>query len=391
MKKTLILKFISLFLLISFPQVGFTGGWVGSGGELFRDGHNPWFLRNVSEVKYCILLDEAGVSADRTTIESSLLEALSYWKYEFFNNVKTQKGQFIAEIGNQEFKKIDDCKDADLNFKFGFNTLTKEEITYLVKPRSYVGITVRTDYSPINLRGKGFIFISSDKGDHSFDNPGHLIERPWQHKKLLTYALIHELGHVFGLPHTGGGIMSEVFMDQLLHKKMSSYYLDNPIISFMRPPRSMSVCRKNGEFNHLFFQVSSNTACIQLEESEEAGGWKISSLEAAGATPQWIGQVKALKLGQQIVSSKPAILIHLTTEQTVFSAMERLLNSFMIGPVITNFNTNGIYTSVGSHRPISVKLDIQPESFVITGLVENKITQVFVYAPPTLLEMISPL
>lgn len=38
-----------------------------------------------------------------------------------------------------------------------------------------IGITVRTNYDLENLKGQGFIYISSDQGEKAYDNPGHSI------------------------------------------------------------------------------------------------------------------------------------------------------------------------------------------------------------------------
>ena len=49
---------MKFLLIIFFSQLTFAGGWVSSGGELFSDAHNPWFVRNTKDVNYCVVVDE---------------------------------------------------------------------------------------------------------------------------------------------------------------------------------------------------------------------------------------------------------------------------------------------------------------------------------------------
>ena len=43
--------------------------WISAGGgELFKDAHNPWFLKNVTSVNYCLDIAPNSVSASPETM-----------------------------------------------------------------------------------------------------------------------------------------------------------------------------------------------------------------------------------------------------------------------------------------------------------------------------------
>src|SRR4051794_30919586 len=59
------------------------GAWVSSGGELFKDANNPWFVKNTTTVHYCVNIDESSFSATREEAEVLVRKAIQYWKKEF--------------------------------------------------------------------------------------------------------------------------------------------------------------------------------------------------------------------------------------------------------------------------------------------------------------------
>lgn len=245
------IQVLYVFLLI-LPIIGIAGpgGWVSSGGEIFKNAKNPWFVKNTQVVHYCLEYSESEMTLKSSDTQNLIEQALLYWKNEF-NEISpigsgyslTQKAN-QAQIANQNFTKDETCnKDSDLIFKFGYSKLNQEEIDYLKDPQKFLGVTIRKVYDEENLKGKGVIFISGDLGSHSYKKTSaDVIDQAWKYPKLLQYVLIHELGHVFGLPHSGSGLMSEVFLDQLLIQKIAALYVREPLMPFIKAVDTATIC-----------------------------------------------------------------------------------------------------------------------------------------------------
>src|SRR3989344_2617793 len=70
------------------------GGWVGMGGELFKDARNPWFVKNTKDVYYCIQLDKKDMSIDEASVSTAFTDAVNYWKGEFSRALGGGDGRF---------------------------------------------------------------------------------------------------------------------------------------------------------------------------------------------------------------------------------------------------------------------------------------------------------
>jgi hypothetical protein len=387
-----------ILLLMSFTNVVRADhpGWVGSGGEVFRFAKNPWFVKNTKTVSYCIQVDTASVSASEQTVRDVFKEAIAYWKKELaFQGAAIGPG--FASLGTQDFVEQSACdKETPLRILVGHGALSKDEADWLQEPRRYIGISVRTEYDTVKMAGQGFLFISSDLGPMAYNtlpNTDHLVDKAWQQKRLLLYAFMHELGHIFGIPHTGSGLMSEVFLDQVLHKRFSKFYLENPVQSFLNPPMLFDICTLTGTFNATFFQVPTDTACMHFEGKNQSTGqdWDVYSKKTPTSDPVLAGSIHATRLVQLDVGAKPSTVIHLPAEQTVFSLAERTINTFMLGPIFNEGGAKGTFTTTTSHRPFDLQIDFRPDAVTMTGLVGGRMMPVMVYSPPSLLNQIFPI
>jgi hypothetical protein len=371
------------------------GGWVSSGGELFRFGKNPWFLKNVKDVEYCVDVDSATVTASRAIVSEVVREAIVYWQNEF-RPQSTSASSGYAALGTQNFIEVPSCSSAiPLQFRVGVGALLPLELEHLEDPRKFVGVSIRKEYDNVDLKGAGVVYIASDKGASAYNakpNSTHLFPEAWRERKLLLYAIIHELGHVFGIPHTGSGLMSEVFLEQLLHKRFYQFYLDNPVVPFLLPPLVFESCAPFSTFNAGFFQVPADAACIRMEGSSAGGSyeWNVFYRKAKKDPIVATGNIKASPIMQLAAAAKPASIIQLPGEQKVFSLAERQMNSFLIGPVFTETTARGIFTSISSRRPHDLQIELRPESIVMTGIVGGRMVPVFVYSPPSLINQMFP-
>lgn len=373
-------------------------GWTGSGGELFEFDKNPWFVRNTDTVFYCPIHDQASTTATTEVFKKAFGQALTFWQIEFARSQTGNPSAGFAKIGDQKW--VEDCSKADLEIKFGHGTLNEDEIKFLKIPQKYVGITVRKQYDFISLKGKGIIYISSDKGPHAYENKdGRLISEAWQSEKLLQYALQHELGHVFGVSHMGTGLMSETFLDQLLSKRMASFFDKEPILPFLFPASEIEVCAglaEAGDFKHAFFNADPSAKCMKLTldaNSTQSSTliWKVSIKKTTEGEYEQIGQMRATTPTARQFAMKPAVLVQLPSEQKVFEIKEHPFSSFMIGPLFQETSYEGFYTQTGNPRPHPVFIDLKPDAITVTGSLNNGLKPVFIYTSPTLRRLIIPI
>jgi hypothetical protein len=357
------------------------GGWVSSGGELFRDAHNPWFVKNTENVYYCIKIDKSSISVEASEVKGAIQDALQYWKTEF-GKADVGNGQGRFSLATQSFIETQ-CEDSkvDLRILFGYGSLSQSEIDYLKTPTKYIGITVRTKYDVKNLKGQGFIFISSDLGEHAYDNPGTLIEKAWGHAKILRYALMHEFGHVFGLPHMGTGLMAEVFLNQIIDKKLVEIYESSPVETFIQPPQQIDICNTGIMINRQFFGIPNDHACLSINQASLLG-IQIASKKDEKSDLVVAGTIRNISPEIYDFSGRPASILQITDGQNVFTAAETVFRSFMIGPILTELGAKGNFVPTIVGPPKSVYLKISPTSLAIIGSNANKVEPVFMYNSP---------
>ncbi|MFZ3229705.1 MAG: hypothetical protein WA160_05845 [Pseudobdellovibrio sp.] len=388
--KKLILLFIA-FPLLSMAATTIrpkNGGWVSSGGELFRDAKNPWFVRNTLVVNYCVLVDNSTISATTDEIQTVIEDGLQYWQQQFSVQNNTEPGHF--QLATQKFNKVNCSEKPALTFQFGFGTLDTLQLAKLEKPEKFIGVTVRTDYDLQNLSAKGFIYFSSDLGPNAYDNDnGTLITKAWSRKKILSYAVLHELGHVFGLPHMGSGLMSEVFLNQILNKQLVEKYERSPIDSFIQINNKVEVCDIDRK-TLSWFAAANDATCISME-TLPFGNLKVFSKKTSTDSEISIGEFRQVNININDIRAKPSLILHLPEEQKVFSGVESEFRNFLFGPLMMDTSATAMYFANGSIRPQTAFINFTPQSFSVQGLIQNKIDIVFSYnSPLSLLLIISP-
>lgn len=243
------------FLLTGFlfsSQMALAGGWTSGGGELIRDAHNPWFLSNTKEVKYCIKINEKDFGQNKSFVRLNIFKALDFWKMQL--NELTYVGNstgFKFTLGTQNFYEVNCDQNPDITFQFA--ELTKEQEEKLGDLSKTIAVSVRTDYDLVNLKGKGFVYFNKD---------AQFAELPWTRTEgsRVLPILIHELGHIFGIQHTNDIYkMNESYPEDLINARnngwvdnMTSYmnqgdnYKQEHLFTYHQTYQNFGMCATHG-------------------------------------------------------------------------------------------------------------------------------------------------
>jgi hypothetical protein len=376
------LAFLGCFLSANYVMAG---GMVSTGGDLTKDSHNPWWLRNTTEVSYCIAVDTKSVSADPSKISLLTVKALEYWQAELNRKLKivTNAGpinEYFNKIGvgRQNFTKVNCDGTEDLKLQFGYGTLNNEQKEFLGSLDRLVGVSVRTEYDEINLRARGFIYISSDLGPHKYETSADLVSMPWKSDALLFFAIIHELGHVFGLPHVGPTytLMSEQYMDFILNKDVAALFEKfDPLVTtippgFFLPPATLVHCEENGLSQVIlnYLHVPAKTKCLYFSTDEDKKLVYLSVAPQYGEPAKFLGLISELNLNAE---QALAVTVVTTEKQNVFSPSE-MYSSVLAGPTFSTISGSGTYSAItGQRKP--VYLNLRSDRFEILGVVDGQI------------------
>lgn len=369
------------------------GDWQSSGnGELFRFARNPWFLRSTPEVHYCIDFDTEGMSLSKLKAQKLIEEAIQFWQNELQSDSTGSAAKW--GLGTQRFVYSPKCNPeeaTDLTFKFGANVLTEEEKEFIRTPQRFVGVAIQKAYDQKKMRGQGLIYISADRGPFAYQNSGQLIDQAWQHEGLLKQAIAHELGHIFGFTHQGSGLMSEVFMDQLLHQRFHRHYRDGQIGSILQPPQQIEMCSQfDGSIRTDFFGLEANQTCVRLTKTQGLD-YRIEASTSPTRPFEEVGLIRFLGQSDRTFSQTPSMLIYLPEEQEVFGLDERFLNTYLIGPLFPEFTGRGAFFKKGSLRPHHLHIQMKADFIGLVGNLEGQLQTVFSWSPPTLLRQQIPL
>ncbi len=236
MKHLLVLISLTLSLSIFAQGGGNAGGNAQSagngssgGGHIHGDSLNPWFLQNSTTINYCLKVSPDFSSMTDAELKGMIEEAFAFWKQTFsqhsvegnFNDFS-----FPVKLATQNFIYQHDCEEnIDLIFQLGY--LDEAQSKLVDRPRTLVGINVRTAYDKVNLKGKGFIYLAPERGplrplserlhSHFWSAGNHL---------PLRIVLRHEIGHLFGLKddyYFDSGLMSAIFPESVTSKESVEY------------------------------------------------------------------------------------------------------------------------------------------------------------------------
>lgn len=210
------------------------GGFIdGNSGSYITYENNPWFLANENDAQakftYCISANEADYgelySIPLKNAQDLIALALNQWDVVLSEmkkaiNYKSDNQQSLNDqldslkIIDRSPKKIvsasqevgcDNNPAPDLVFLFAEDT--HKDVSYIKGIKAKIGASIRTFYDPKNFKSKGLIWIVPDIKNNLTD----MAKNRWQEMWRFHAVVLHEIGHIYGLPHDSVEIMQETF------------------------------------------------------------------------------------------------------------------------------------------------------------------------------------
>jgi hypothetical protein len=372
----LLFSFLTLLLVLTLsPGLALAHEeWTSGGSELLKDARNPWFLNNVKEVTYCISIDEATFGTTRDLVTKQVQGALLFWKNEFAQGLPLQTRFGKSPLAAQSFKEVTCDKSADIRFQFG--TLDEEQTKYLVHPSDYAALSVRTSYDTRTMKGKGFVYVSPQSGPLAY-NPSGVLANAWSTMggKYLFLALVHELGHVFGLAHGGsmGSLMSEGYVETLItqsviFQNMGKFAIDKEELNFFSLPRKSKLfCEANGipEKFRQAFNLLPGEKCVQylFEHDPRNPFFGNTIFKVMGSFTASSYQRKALEVELTVTrtSNVYTSTIWLPSDQEVFADKDLVIPGTQraLGPVFLQATKDGAFTHWPANGKYLLRMQFQ--------------------------------
>jgi hypothetical protein len=380
----------SFFLALFLSQIALAGGWSSGGGGLLKDAVNPWFLNNTKKVNYCISIDQKNFGASQDIVRLQLNRAMTFWKKQFEHAILANLTKFgQLQIASQVFTETGCDDHTDIVFQFGI--LNHQQKKFLKDPTEYAAITVRTSYDEINLRAKGFVYVSPSYGPLAYNSNG-VVKNAWKFNSghLLYLTLLHELGHVFGLQHMGsfGALMSEGFVEAILIDPASSATLMTQEINFftlVKASRLFCAPETDLDIWQKYFGAQVSDKCFQFvfnhDPKNEFFGKTIMTVLVAKTSFDEFHEIHKIELAMDRFYPTFTNLIWLPQHQTVFDKddLQASLNSRILGISGLAIGKQGHFTlSDGTtKRSVSLKFEQGSGQYFIDGVIDGKIIHLF--------------
>jgi hypothetical protein len=367
---------VSLSALAATPI--WAGPWTSGGGEILEQAQNPWFLdgpRATAPIHYCV---EAAADFPVPLSKLAILteRAFLWWNNQFGNAfdpgnslvVQGAKRELHVLVNTSRFVREESCSaGTDLAFQFGnLNNDQQTEFQRLqIELSRYVALTIRTDYSD-ELRGKGFIYVSPDRGPNAFHGQ-NVRPEAWTADdpttSRLQAVLIHELGHVFGLAHaqSNDSIMSarlaEMLVSTISNASMSYLTAVQGAVFFPKAGGTApEICGRlaNTKVFRDYFAIPDDMDCFRVQLNLNS---LVIQAKASSAAPTWqrIGMARFQDGGQR--RHQQLVTLWLPPTQKIFPDLPRYITS-LLGPAASEVQNTATFVidRTGESRMIFVQM-----------------------------------
>ncbi|MGE0173779.1 MAG: hypothetical protein AB7T49_13360 [Oligoflexales bacterium] len=355
----------------------FAGGWASGGAKHSENSLNPWFIQNTTVVRYCVISDSQNFSLELETAQQLIRKAITHWQ-EYFKKVQSLSVMDEdLKVGSQDFVYEACSNDTDIVFQLGVLTSNAQRKFLDGSPGDYAAISVRTNYDSKLLKGKGFVYFSPESGpDKYIGSKGS--QSFWSDNDGLRFLLIaiHELGHVFGIPHvdfaTGKKehVMSTSITDAVISPEAGEISLESFTYDIHISPssiderscgrRSSDVIQFLGAEVHDCFEFRYENKKINIYEGNPA-----SSKDLFGS----------IVLGESKEDLRPFNWLVLTPAQTVLQMPRRGYSSYA-APILMQRKTqySGTYYKMGSSvgKPVILTIDDAFQTVELDGITTDK-------------------
>ena len=181
-------------------------------------------------------------------------------------------------------------------------------------------MTVRTFYDRRSLRGKGFIYMTPDMG--TAKRPKGIPENLWSSldSRVLYSALVHELGHVFGLPDSGVGnsLMNYDYMERLVANPVG-LLLDYATVKVTTHPIYQSYCedrttpfgRYRWQERVLGIPAGLDQICVEISYGDD----RLRVKAGPADSEQVVGEAKVTVSSEQ---NRSLVSVWLPPEQVIY-------------------------------------------------------------------------
>jgi hypothetical protein len=222
-KLGIVLSFVLAFasaLQIRMAHAGDTG-WSGNGGDHLRQSDNPWNLGNEA-VSYC-LRQSTNTSFSKDELSAMTRSAFAKWRAFFqksglsaapfrvpygFPSAPAQFPDGVARGVSLDFKETPCSQmDHEAGIQILFDVSNPIVDDYLESHSDGSrGVALRQSYNFLSYRNGGIVWLKTFPNDPA----------------RSEHMLLHELGHVLGMPHDSTFVMDENVADFLALKNLDS-------------------------------------------------------------------------------------------------------------------------------------------------------------------------